>query len=274
MTFITISVKCTPDLSDILIAELFALGFDSFQEFEDGFEGSCDQSQFSEQSLKDLLSSHTHASYAIKTQEKVNWNEEWEKNYEPIVIEDKCIVRATFHPKSKDYEHEIIINPKMSFGTGHHATTYQMLAYQLEIDFLGKSVLDVGCGTGVLSIMAHKLGAKNIVATDIDDWCIENSEENFSLNEMSNYDLIKGEIDVVEKSEFDIIIANINKNVLMAQIEAYSQKLVNGGSLLLSGFYVDDEQDLIEKAKEFGLSKKTETNRENWAMLAFTKQFV
>lgn len=272
MSFITIRVECKEELNDLLIAELFELGFDSFQEFDDGFEGSCPQDQFSEDLLKEALESYPFASFKIKEQEKINWNEEWEKNYDPIIVEDKCIVRATFHPARPEFQYEIIVTPKMSFGTGHHATTYQMLAYQMGLDHKNMKVLDVGSGTGILAIMAAKKGASSLTATDIDDWCIENSEENFSLNDVTGVKLIKGQIEEVKDHDFDIVIANINKNVLLDQMEAYALRLKSGGQLLLSGFYSQDIHDLEDEAMKWGLKKQAETTKDNWAMIALTKQ--
>jgi ribosomal protein L11 methyltransferase len=266
--FVTVAVKCPEELIDVLIAELFEIGFDSFQEFDDGFEGSCNKDVFSESLVAKLIEAHPSATFSIKEQEKINWNEEWEKNYDSIVVKDKCLVRATFHQPDKKYPYEIIIHPKMSFGTGHHATTYQMLAYQMSLDHKGKKVLDVGCGTGVLSIMAHKRGASGIMATDIDDWCIENSYENFSLNDVEGK-LIKGQIDLVEEYDFDIIIANINKNVLIEQMGDYAARLKADGQLLLSGFYQEDVNELVRKAKNEGLNFIKETEKDNWSMLVF-----
>lgn len=274
MDFATIRVKCHQEFTDILIAELFEIGFDSFQEFDDGFEGSCESIAFDEVALKSVFRNYGEASYQVKEQEKINWNEEWEKNYDPIVVDEICIVRATFHPSDPKYQYDIVVNPKMSFGTGHHSTTHQMLSYQMKLDHQGKKVLDVGSGTGILAIMAAKRGASSVTATDIDDWCIENSLENFALNTIEDVQVIQGQISLVNERDFDIIIANINKNVLLDQIKEYAGRLQQGGSLLLSGFYAEDVADLLEEAEKFGLSKREETSKDNWAMLALTKQFV
>lgn len=274
MEFITIKVNCSEDLTDVLIAELFEIHFDSFQEFDDGFEGSCEQSQFDESRVKSVFNNYPGVTFSIKEQEKVNWNEEWEKNYDPIIVGDKCIVRASFHDPKPQFEYEIIVTPKMSFGTGHHATTYQILDYQMKLDHRGKKVLDVGTGTGILAIMAHKRGASTISATDIDDWCIENSEENFALNEVNDVSLIRGQISEVNVSNFDIIIANINKNVLLEQIGEYAERMVAGGELILSGFYEDDVVDLEGLAERFGLKKLKTTSRDKWAMLVLNKLSV
>lgn len=274
MEFITIKVTCDPVLTDVLIAELFEAGFDSFQEFDDGFEGSCEQSQFDEEKVEVLFNQFPNTSFTIKEQEKVNWNEEWEKNYDPIIVGDRCIVRASFHESRGAFEYEIIVTPKMSFGTGHHATTYQVLNYQMDLDHAGKRVLDVGTGTGILAIMAAKRGASEIVATDIDDWCIENSEENFALNDVKGVRLIKGEIEEVRQSDFDIVIANINKNVLLDQMSHYAKRLKLSGQLILSGFYESDLSDLESEAMKSGLHKIHTTTRDNWAMLALEKRSV
>lgn len=271
MDFITISVKCDSNLNDVIIAELFEIGFDSFQEFDDGFEGSCLKTDFSAEAINEVIEKYPDTSLQVKEQEKVNWNEEWEKNYDPIEIANKCLVRATFHEAKPGFKYEIIVNPKMSFGTGHHATTYQVIARQMDLDHQGKKVLDVGCGTGILSIMAAKRGASEIISTDIDDWCIENSEENFALNQVGNVQLIKGEIGTVNEGSFDIVIANINKNVLLNQIGDYASILVDGGTLLLSGFYTNDVTDLEAEGRKNGLIKVMETEREDWAMLEMIK---
>lgn len=274
MEFVTIKVVCPPDLTDYLISELFQIGFDSFQEFEDGFEGSCPSDAFNERKVDKVLSGFPDLSLEIKEQDRVNWNEEWEKNYDPIVIDDKCIVRASFHDPQPEFGYEIIVTPKMSFGTGHHATTYQVLAYQMQLDHQNKAVLDVGTGTGILAIMSEKRGASKIVVTDIDDWCIENSEENFKLNQ-TRVDLIfKGQIAELSEENFDIIIANINKNVLLDQIKDFASRLKNGGQLLLSGFYEHDMPDLEKEANLHQLEKITSTTKDNWAMLVLSKQSV
>lgn len=274
MEFITIKVSCSSDLIDLLIAELFEIGFDSFQELEAGFEGSCDKNQYDERNVKSILCNYPNVDFEVKEQEKVNWNEEWEKNYDPIIVGEKCIVRASFHEPQPQFEYEIIVTPKMSFGTGHHATTYQVLDYQISLDHTSKKVLDVGTGTGILAIMAQKRGASFLAATDIDDWCIENSAENFALNDVKDVSLIQGQISEVADSNFDIVIANINKNVLLDQIHEYGDRLVNGGQLILSGFYEADIADLEAEAHKHGLKKVKSTTRDNWAMLVLDKLSV
>ena len=274
MDFVTLKVTCPEELSHYLISELFQIGFDSFQELDDGFEGSCESSSFDEKRVNEILSAFSNLSFEIKEQDKINWNEEWEKNYEPIIVEDRCIVRASFHDSRPEFEYELIVTPKMSFGTGHHATTYQVLAYQMQLDHTNKTVLDVGTGTGILAIMAKKRGASKTIVTDIDEWCIENSEENFGLNHVRVDKILKAQINQVEEHGFDIIIANINKNVLLEQIGEYAKRLKEGGQLLLSGFYKKDISDLEAAANENQLQKITSTTKDNWAMLVVSKQSV
>lgn len=273
MDFVTIRVVCPEDLAEVIIAQLFEVGFDSFLALDDGFEGSCEAEKFSEEQVQNILNPFEHLSFTIQEADKINWNEEWEKNYDPIIVDGKCIVRAGFHAPQPQFEYEIIVTPKMSFGTGHHATTYQVLAYQMQLDHTNKKVLDVGTGTGILAIMAAKRGASFIVASDIDDWCMENSAENFKINE-ANVSLLKAQIEEVHEGNFDIVIANINKNVLLSQIGEYSARLSPGGHLILSGFYEEDSQDLEDEAARYALKKISHSVKDNWAMLVLSKQSI
>lgn len=202
---------------------------------------------------------------------KVNWNEEWEKNYDPIAVDELVYVRASFHESQPGFRHEIVINPKMSFGTGHHATTYQVLRLQGEIDHQGKRVLDVGSGTGILAIMAHLLGAKEVEAFDIDDWCVENGNENFDLNGLATRMGLGTIRQVNPQGPFDIILANINKNVLLDELKIYSDLLISGGYLLLSGFYTEDIDDLVQEAKKHSLELLKTSSKDNWAALILQK---
>ncbi len=275
MAFIELNIKTNPEFAEIFMAELSEIGFETFQEVDDGLLAYVEECEFDEIGLNNLMLRYEDLSpieYTYRSIAKENWNKEWEKNYEPIAIEDKCIVRAAFHQPEKEYLHEIIITPKMSFGTGHHATTWQMLKLQMELDHQGKSILDVGTGTGILAIMAMKLGAKNISATDIDDWCIENSKENFSLNNIATFDLKKGAIGTLSfDTSFDIVLANINKNVLLDEIPYYSQLLEEKGHLLLSGFYEEDVEDIKKAAEKNNLSLQKSVSKDKWAALLFAK---
>jgi len=275
MAYIEVNIETSPEFSEIFMAELGELGFEAFEEVDDGLLAYIKKEYFSQILLDELVYRYeplTILSVSQKEIEKKNWNKEWEKNYDPITVEDKCIVRASFHQPDKKYLHEIIITPKMSFGTGHHATTWQMLKLQMEIDHKQKKVLDVGSGTGILAIMANKLGAKLIEATDIDDWCIENSKENFQVNQINDYTLKKGMIEKLSfDQKFDIVLANINKNVLLTEIPLYVDLLEQNGTLLLSGFYQKDVADIKKIATENNLRHQKTVSKDNWAAMLFTK---
>ncbi|MCV9388416.1 50S ribosomal protein L11 methyltransferase [Reichenbachiella ulvae] len=276
MTFIQLTINCAPEYQEIFLAELAEIGFDTFEEKEEELEAYIASELFQETAVREVVQRYkelTQAKYSYQEIEKENWNEEWEKNYHPIEVEGKCRVRATFHEAKPEFKYEIVIIPKMSFGTGHHATTYNMLSLEMENDFQGKSVLDVGTGTGVLAIMAHKLGATHIEATDVDDWCIENSTENFGLNDMVDVPTHQGVIDEIKlnQGQYNVVLANINKNVLLVEIPSYAKLLPAGGELYLSGFYESDIHDITEKAKEHNLSLDKSVIKDNWAALKLTK---
>lgn len=275
MDFIQINVHCDPPFRDILTAEMGYLEFDSFVETELGFEAYITEDKFSHPAVQALFNDYrkqTRIWYELKTIPKVNWNEEWEKNYDPILVGDKIYVRATFHAAKPEYPYEVVINPKMSFGTGHHETTHQLLALQLEIDHKNKKVLDVGSGTGILCIMAAKLGASSVGATDIDDWCIENSIENFKLNSVTPAFVEKGVIRSLDlKDQYDIVLANINTNVLLDEIPVYETLVVENGYLLLSGFYETDLPQILEMTSSHNLKEVKRTTRKNWVGLVLQK---
>lgn len=269
--FIGLQVNCDEEKGELIIAELSLLAFDAFEENESGIFASCDQDAWDEADVKEIMEKYG-VDYSFESIERVNWNSEWEKNYDPVIVDDQCIVRATFHEPRPEFPYEIIITPKMSFGTGHHATTNQMLKYQINLDHSGKKVLDVGCGTGALAIMAHKRGATSLSAVDIDEWCVENSLENFALNNCENVDLRLGGIDKIPSTEkFDIILANINKNVLLDQISDYSERMQSGSLLLLSGFYAWDIADIVAEGKKNQMTEISMSEFENWAMVVLKK---
>lgn len=274
MSFKQLVFTCEEETSQLLIAELSAIGYDVFEERAGGFVTSIETAHFEEAAIAEIMVRYKPI-FAIKWEakeiEKVNWNEEWEKNYEPVEVEDKVYVRAIFHPSKPGFKHEIVIHPKMSFGTGHHDTTYLMLKNQTTIDHDGKFVYDFGSGTGILAIMAGLLGASNIIGNDVDDWCIENANDNLALNGV-NAKMHLGEVaelNLVDQA--DIILANINKNILLHEMADYSRLLKPGGSLLLSGFYEADVQDLKDKAEQLGLTYKLHDVKNDWAMLVFNK---
>ena len=274
MDYLEFKITCLEEFREILIAELAEIGFDSFLETETGIDAYAPEEAFDREAFDQLIESYRDAAEITLTEgkmPKVNWNEEWEKNYDPIAVDDLVYVRASFHEPQPSFKHEIVINPKMSFGTGHHATTFQMLRHQGDLDHQGKRVLDVGSGTGILAIMAHLLGAREVEAFDIDDWCVDNGNENFDLNGLPTRMGLGTIRQVNPQGPFDIILANINKNVLLDEMEIYGALLVSKGYLLLSGFYTQDIDDLLNVAKPLGLSLIKSSDKDNWAALILQK---
>jgi ribosomal protein L11 methyltransferase len=273
MDYFELSLSVEPDFSEILMAELAEIGFDSFIETDEGLQAYVLESEFQERSLKALMENYadkTPLSYSLKKIEKQNWNKEWESNFSPIEVLNKVYIRATFHePAAEKFEHEIIITPKMSFGTGHHETTSQMMELQLEIDHNQKSVLDVGTGTGILAILAAKLGATKIHSFDIDEWSVENTIENIQLNNTDLITIELGTIDSQKTEVYDIVLANINRNILLEEIPKYAT--FTRDYLLLSGFYEHDITDIQQKAEDNGLKKIKHISKNNWAAVVFKK---
>jgi ribosomal protein L11 methyltransferase len=266
-----LQVTCHPEFSEILIAELSEAGFDTFLENENGFEAYAEGEAYNTTLVEDIRKKYqpaTPVAYAFSRIEKKNWNEEWEKSYVPIVVNNKCLIRASFHQPDKRYPYEIIITPKMSFGTGHHQTTYLMLKTMMEMEYMDKRVMDAGCGTAILSIMASKLGAREVEAFDIDGWSVENGNENAAVNQCKNIRIRQGSISEVDLSgKFDIILANINKNVLLQELHIYASFLKAGGLLLISGFLSLDIPDLLGEAHRHDFKEAGRDERETWASL-------
>ncbi|MFC7358365.1 50S ribosomal protein L11 methyltransferase [Jejudonia soesokkakensis] len=258
--------------SEILIAELGYAGFESFVENEEGVLAYIQKEEWNETILKNiqvLQSDEFTINFQKKEIEQVNWNAEWEKNFQPIVVDDQCAVRAPFH-EAFDVDYEIVIEPKMSFGTGHHETTYMMLQHILKNDFKGKHVLDMGCGTAVLAILAEMKGATRLDAIDIDAWCVENSEENIARNHCSNIQVLLGDASVIPTEEqYDIIIANINRNILLQDMKIYSKVLKKGGLLFLSGFYREDLSLITQECNNLELTFVENKERNNWIAAKF-----
>jgi ribosomal protein L11 methyltransferase len=275
MYYTCLHVSCDPDYSEILMAEIADAGFETFLETGSGFEAYVELERFDKELLESILDRYKELTPIVfKTEQiqKQNWNEQWEKSYHPIIVEEKFMIRASFHEPDLRYPLEVIITPKMSFGTGHHQTTYLMVKNQIEIDHKGKRVMDAGCGTAILSVVACKLGAAEVEAFDIDEWSIINGNENLQVNGCTNIHIQRGKIsEVALKGSFDIILANINKNILLAEIERYEKFLVKGGFLLLSGFYMEDVEDLVNEGAKNNLREVKRTDRENWAALLMRK---
>lgn len=257
--------------SEILIAELGELPFESFVESEFGVTAFIQKQLWTASILEDIFvlnSPQFTISYTIEEIDQVNWNEEWEKNFDPIDVDGKCHVRAPFHPKT-NAEYDIIIEPKMSFGTGHHETTHMMIQHLLEINVTNMKTLDMGCGTAILAILAEMKGAQPIDAIDIDNWCFLNSIENAERNNCKHISVYEGDASLLIDQNYDLIIANINRNILLNDMQRYVDCLNMKGVLLLSGFYEEDipyiEASCIEKSLKF--VKKIQRN--NWVSLKF-----
>jgi len=256
---------------EILIAELGYAGFESFVETEEGVIAYIKKEEWNENILDHiyvLTSDEFEISYTFEDIEQTNWNEEWEKNFNPIVVDDLVSVRAPFHEKP-DTKFDLIIEPKMSFGTGHHETTHMMIQHILNNDFKDKSVLDMGCGTGVLAILAEKVGASKLDAIDIDNWCYLNSIENVERNDCKNISVYEGDVKLLKGKKYDSIIANINRNILLADIPHYAKCLNENGTLFLSGFYKEDIP-MIEMECNKQMLKLNETlQKGQWVSLKF-----
>jgi ribosomal protein L11 methyltransferase len=273
-----LQVICDSSYSEILMAEIAEAGFDTFMETDTGFEAYAEEHKADRKEVEAIQQKYSHVKPLLLLFEKVekqNWNEEWEKNVDPIIVDDTVLVRASFHQLNRTFPIEIIITPKMSFGTGHHQTTHLMLSNQLKIDHKGKRVMDAGCGTAILSVMAAKVGAKSVEAFDIDEWSVVNGKENAEVNGAPNIHIQRGTIsELMFSQSFDIVLANINKNVLLDEMEQYAWHLVSGGLLLISGFYVKDVPDLLAAAERFGFSEVSRSDMETWAAVLLKKAEV
>lgn len=280
-TYIEYDFKVSPQQpgAEILIAELSYLGFDSFVETEEGLQAYILKTDWKENLLEEiqiLQNPEFEITYKQKEIAQVNWNEEWEKNFDPILVGDACYVRAPFH-EPKEVAYDIVMEPKMSFGTGHHETTYMMLEYVLNTDLVGKTILDMGCGTSVLAILASKRGVKEADAIDFDSWCYENSLENIALNNCSNIKVYEGAVEVLENlsnennPKYNTVLANINRNVLLEDIPTYAKHIKNGGELYVSGFYSEDLPLIKEKAASANLTFVDNKERNNWIAARFKK---
>jgi ribosomal protein L11 methyltransferase len=259
--------------SEILIAELGEKAFESFIETETGVSAFVQKELWDTNILEDiqiLSNPEFKIEYTFEEIEQVNWNEEWEKNFEPIDVDGKCHVRAPFHEKTSA-EYDIVIEPKMSFGTGHHETTHMMIQHILETDFTNKKTLDMGCGTAILAILAEMKGAQPIDAIDIDNWCYLNSIENAERNNCKHISVYEGDASLLIGKKYDIIIANINRNILLNDMQQYVACLNENGILFLSGFYTEDIPVISESCTSKGLTYVKQFERNNWVALKFVK---
>lgn len=263
-------------ICDVLASELGEIGFDSFVTTEVGLDAYALETAFDEAKLRNLLSDfpfETSIDYKVTKIESKNWNEEWEKHYfEPIVIGNECVIHSSFHKNVPIAKYDILIDPKMAFGTGHHETTSLVIGRLLQMELQGKRLLDMGCGTAVLAILAAMRGARDIVAIDIDTWCTENSIENIAMNNIQGIDVQLGGAELLKGLHFDIILANINRNILLADMEQYAACLSEGGELYMSGFYTQDIPLIEAEANRNGLKLIDYHEKNNWVAVKTVKK--
>ena len=287
MDYTAINFNITPfseEIADILIATMSSIGYEGFQYTDTGFTAYITCEQFEEERIQKLeilqsLAVDYQIDWNFYVLQDRDWNLEWEKNFTPIVVDNRILIRAGFHPTIPGIDYDIIIEPKMSFGTGHHPTTTLMLETLLDFSgqMKGKRVLDMGCGTGILSILAAKLGASTVTGIDIDEWSYRNARENIENNQLQNIQIKIGNAGLLEKEkEFDFILANINRNILLTDMPFYERCLKDGGILIMSGFYTKDLPSIRQKAAELGMTYGDQKMKQHWVAVSFTKnkQFV
>jgi|SaaInl0LU_22_DNA_1037365.scaffolds.fasta_scaffold00949_10 ribosomal protein L11 methyltransferase len=270
----TFKAKPKEPATEILIAELGYAGFESFVENEEGVVAYIQKEEWNSAILNDIFilqSQEFEITYSFEEIPQVNWNSEWEKNFNPIVVDEKVSIRAPFH-ENPNLEYDIVIEPKMSFGTGHHETTHMMVQHLLALDVKNKKTLDMGCGTGILAILAEMKGAKPIDAIDIDNWCFLNSLENIERNNCKHITAYEGEVSLLSGKKYEVIIANINRNILLNDMAVYASCLESEGVMLLSGFYEKDITLLDEEASSHGLKLKSTLERNGWFSLKYIKK--
>ena len=277
LEFIFHTEPCTEVVNDVLSAVLGEVGFESFVEQEGGIAAYIQTALYDEEALKSALDSFpladTTLTYTYKEAEDKDWNEEWEKNFfQPIVIGNRCVIHSTFHHDVPQAEYDIVINPQMAFGTGHHETTSLIIGELLEADLQGKALLDMGCGTSILAILARMRGAAPCTAIDIDEWCVRNSLENIELNHVDNISVFQGDASILpDKGPFDVVIANINRNILLNDMKHYVARMNPGARLFMSGFYTDDIPAIREEAERNGLRFVHHKEKNRWAAVQLEK---
>ena len=273
--YISYAFKVSPKepATEILIAELGEVGFESFVENEEGMEAFIQKTDWNAHILDDIYvlnSDEFQISYEMQEIEQTNWNIEWEKNFNPIQVDDMVSIRAPFH-ENPNLKYDIVIEPKMSFGTGHHETTHMMVQHLLELDVTGKKVLDMGCGTGILAIFAEMKGAQPIDAIDNDNWCYQNSLENVERNNCKHIAVFEGDASLLNNKKYDVIIANINRNILLNDMCVYTSCLNEKGVILLSGFYKEDIPIIDAEVSKYGLKLEKQIERNSWVALKYVK---
>lgn len=278
MNYIEVVFSCLPNneiVTSILSSSLGEIGFESFVENEEGLMAYIQESMFDPDSINTVITDfpiEADITFTWQLVESKDWNEEWEKNYfKPLVIDNACSVQSTFHEFESTCRYKIIVDPKMAFGTGHHQTTELMIRQMLNTDFENKAVLDIGCGTAILAILASMKGANPVTAIDIDKWAYDNAIENLSLNQIANVDVQIGGAELLGQDKFDIILANINRNILLNDIATYASVLNDNGLLFMSGFYTEDIPAIKAECEKHGLSFKENTTKDNWTAVLFQK---
>jgi ribosomal protein L11 methyltransferase len=275
MEYIQVSFAATAEQADILVAVLSHAGFEMFEETEDGLHAFIPSASYTpgivEKAIEGIYGL-AGVRFEVRALEDKNWNEEWERNFPPVWIQKTIYIRSSFHPSSEKAEYEILIDPKMSFGTGHHDTTSMMLQHMLHIELEGRNVLDMGCGSGILAIFASMRGARYVEAIDTDEWAVRNATENCATNRVNNVTVIGGDVSAITRRDFDVVLANINRNILLRDMEAYARHLLPGGHLVMSGFLPEDEAAIQEQAATLGFRKKDTLRSGNWASVHLLKQ--
>ncbi len=281
MDYIKVSIQIKPFadwLRDVIVSQLADVGFESFVESETGLEAYIPEKLFDEQNIWEVLKPFEE-DFQFSVEREIikgrNWNEEWEKNYfKPLLIKDECLIRAPFHTDFPKAKYEIIIEPNMAFGTGNHETTSMMIEHILENDMTGKKILDIGCGTGILGILASMKGAKKVTAIDIDEWSFNGTKENSALNNIQNIEVKQGDASLLGSEKYDFIFANIQRNVLLTDLPAYSNCLNKNGKIFLSGYYENDMNDIKIAAENEGLKDAGFKIKNNWVAHSFEKRGI
>jgi ribosomal protein L11 methyltransferase len=277
MNYTEVDIKLNPysqQIAEILTALLADMGFDSFTEKEDGLLAYIPTEKVSETELANFINSislEVEISYDVHHIEDQNWNKKWESNFEPITVERFCRIRASFHSPDPEFTMELVIEPKMAFGTGHHQTTWLMIYEMFQIDIDNKAVLDMGCGTGILAIVAEKRGASSVTAIDNDRWAYENAIENAEKNSCNKIKTVLGDASALGSEKFDVILANINLNILVSDMPTYINNMNSGGLLIMSGILTDDIFKLTKTAKQQGLNITQSKSKNGWALLSTIK---
>jgi len=276
MEYTEIDIRLNPvvPFADILVARFNEIDFESYIEDENGVKAYVQTHLLDENTVKEIINEVAklcNLSFSISKVKQENWNKNWENNFKPVHINDKCVIRAHFHNTFPDLEHEIIITPKMSFGTGHHETTFLVMNEMFAMDFKDKTVLDMGSGTGVLAILAAKLGATSLSGIDFDQWAYENAVENAQINAISTISFLHGDANLIGDAKFDIILANINRNIILQDISIYVNAMNNNSEIIFSGFLIDDVPLILEKSEQLGLNLVVSKHKNKWQMLHLKK---